>query len=137
MDTHSFLLRLKLNKLHDSGIFTVALLSELLNKQGGVTHLVQGYCMVAGDTCWHVWIEDDEGNVTDILRKIAISRDQNFEMCAFRLFTEPPAHDYDKNQSQLDLWDVYNDNPANFWKSAPKKFTDFRSKCHRLISKNS
>ena len=125
-----FAMHLRLHKQETSGIFAVILLHELLKKQGQDVKLVQGYLTVAGETCWHVWIEDAEKNIIDLGRILAEHKDANFSVCDFKYTTEKPVDakiEYDE-QNML-VWEARND--KNFLKAAPKGFTDFRSRIHR------
>ena len=124
-------LRVKLHKLEHQAVFIQALLCELLNKSGvpGVA-LVQGYCTVYGDSCYHVWVEDGQGSPFDVTKKLF----KEFDVPDFKLTKEPMkgAH---KDQLTVDLFDLYEKDTKEFWKKASKTFLDFRAKCHAQISK--
>jgi hypothetical protein len=129
-DVARFSLRIKLYKLADQAVFIQALLSELLNKSGsqGAT-VVQGYCTVYGESCYHVWVEDDKGVPTDIVQylfpeyqNVILSKDQ-------------PVGNTQKDQFTADLYELYKSDQKEFWKKAPKKFLEFRSKCHARVPK--
>ena len=125
-------LRLKLHKLENSGIFNAVLFHDTLNKNN--SELIQGYCTVNGDTCWHVWSRVS-GEDLDIARFIAILKDKEFERCEFKLGTEEPEG-AQKDPETLELWELYKRDKGAFWRKAPKKFLDFRSSHLRRISKN-
>jgi hypothetical protein len=136
MDPQQFALRLRLHKLQDTGVLATILLHELLQKQGKTVSLVQGYLTVMGETCWHVWIEDDKERPIDLGRILACMVDQEFTKCAFN---------YEKDKEKLAGFEIKED-PANktiwemredksFWKKAPKPFIEFRAKCHKTVSK--
>ena len=131
-DVSRFALKIKLYKLADQAVFIQALLSELLNKSGshGAT-VVQGYCTVIGESCYHVWVEDDKGVQTDIVQYLFP------EYPDVVLSKDPPIRDPQKDQFTVDLYELYKSDQKEFWKKAPKKFLDFRSKCHALLSKSS
>ena len=131
-DVARFSLRIKLYKLADQAVFIQALLSELLNKSGatGAT-VVQGYCTVLGESCYHVWVEDDKGVQTDIVQYLFP------EYPNVVLSKDTPTGDTQKDQFTVDLYELYKSDQKEFWKKAPKKFLDFRSKCHAHLSKSS
>jgi hypothetical protein len=80
-----------------------------------------------------VWVEDDKGVQTDIVQYL-FPEYQNIV-----LSKEPPVKDKDPQKDQLtvDLYELYTSDQKEFWKKAPKKFLDFRSKCHAHLSKSS
>jgi len=131
-DVARFSLRIKLYKLTDQAVFIQALLSELLNKSGATeATVVQGYCTAYGESCYHVWVEDDKGVQTDVVQYL-FPEYQNVT-----LSKEPPVKDPQKDQLTVDLYELYKSDQKEFWTKAPKKFLDFRSKCHALLSKSS
>jgi hypothetical protein len=132
MDPMRFALHLKLRKLDDTGILAVILLHELLLKQGQKNlELVQGYLTVMGETCWHVWIAQNETVIIDLGRIIATLKDPAFENCKFSYSLEKPEGDVTTDEQNLNIWESRND--KLFWKNAPKKFLEFRSKCHSRV----
>ena len=129
MDPQQFALRLKLHKLHDTGVLATILLHEILQKQGQQVTLVQGYLTVMGDTCWHVWIEDEKSRTIDLGRILACMIDSEFSKCDFKLEKEKPdGFEVREDPSNLKIWEMRNE--SGFWKkAASKKFLEFRSKC--------
>jgi hypothetical protein len=121
-------LKVKLNKLEHESVFIQAHLCELMNQEGAT--LVEGSCTVYGDSCYHVWIEDKDGRVTDVTRKLF----KEFDVPDFKL-SRDMAPGLQKDQKTADLFELYRDEPKEFWKKASKKFLDFRSKCRAQISK--
>ncbi len=123
-DVARYVLKLKLYKLADQAVFIQALLCELLNKSGstGAT-LVQGYCTAYGESCYHLWVEDDKGNVTDLTQylfpeyKVTLSKE--------------PIEGAAKEQFVVDLYDLYKSDQKEFWKKSTRRFLDFRAKCHK------
>lgn len=132
MDPHSFALRLRLHKLEDAGVHGVLLLHELLLKQGWTDlNLVQGFLSVAGENCWHVWITRDD-EIIDLGRILAELKEPEFKKCEFKyLLTEPDGYTKDKEDLNQKIWDSRES--KDFWKTVPKKFREFRSKCHSLV----
>ena len=126
-----YALKVKLNKLEHQAVFIQALLCELLNKSGvpGAT-LVQGYCTVYGDSCYHVWVEDAQGVPYDVTKKLF----REFDVPDFVL-TKDSIEGAQKDQLTVDLFEVYQSDQKDFWKKSPKKFIDFRAKCHTQLSK--
>jgi len=79
-------LKLKLNKIDNCGIAASILLNEILAKNGYKTKLVQGYCSLNQETCWHVWVQI-ENEKFDIGNTIACLHDKEFEKCSMILHT--------------------------------------------------
>jgi hypothetical protein len=132
IDPMNFALRLKLRKLDDTGLFALILLHELLLKQGWANlELVQGYLTVMGETCWHVWIVQNKKTIIDLGRIIATLKDSEFEKCKFDYSIEKPQFEIKLDQKNVDIWESRSD--RNFWKTAPKNFLEFRSRCHKLV----
>jgi len=127
-----YTLKVKLNKLEHQAVFIQALLSELLIKSGvsGAT-LVQGYCTVRGDSCYHMWVEDERGTVFDVTKKLF----KEFDIPDF-ILTKEHIEGAQKDQFVVDLCELYKSDQKEFWKKASKKFFEFRSKCHTQFSKN-
>jgi hypothetical protein len=94
------------------------------------SRLVQGYCSVNGDSCWHVivMVEDE---VLDIGYELACLQDPEFTKCKFVLSQVEPEGEYQKDQLVIDSWDLYQKDPKDFWKKMPKKVQDFRAKMMR------
>lgn len=131
-DIARFALRIKLYKFADQAVFIQALLCELLNKSGtskGST-LVQGYCTAYGESCYHVWVEDDKGVATD-LTKFLFPEYKNVTL------TKEPIEGAQKDQLTVDLYELYKSDQKEFWKKASRKFLDFRAKCHTQVAKSS
>ena len=131
MDPMQFALRLRLRKLDDTGLFAAILLHELLIKQGwSDLKLVQGYLTVMGETCWHVWMVH-RGLIIDLGRIIAVMKDNEFSKCTFDYSIEKPDFEIKIDHTNTEIWQTRAD--RNFWKSAPKKFLEFRSHCYKRI----
>jgi hypothetical protein len=126
-----YALKVKLNKLEHQSVFIQVLLSELLNKSGvsGAT-LVQGYCTVYGESCYHVWVEDDKGTSFDVTKKLF----KEFDIPDFKL-TKEPIVGAQKDQLTVDHYELYKSDPKEFWKKASRKFLEFRAKCHIHLAK--
>jgi hypothetical protein len=127
-------LRVKLHKLEKEAVFIQAILCELLNKVGGgkPSHrLVQGFCTAHGESCYHVWVKNDATSEDiDIIRYL-FPEYQTF-------LTQEEVPGALKDQLTVDLYELYaSGEQKDFWKKAPKKVLDFRSKCHSLASKSS
>ena len=127
-----YALKVKLNKLEHQAVFIQALLSELLNKSGAQkTTLVQGYCTVYGDSCYHVWVEDDQGVSFEVTKKLF----KEFDIPDF-ILSKDPIEGAQKDQLTVDLFELYTSDQKEFWKKASRKFLDFRAKCHTQFAKN-
>jgi hypothetical protein len=134
MDPNKFALHLRLHKLHDTGVLAVILLHELLQKQGRNVTLVQGYLTVMGETCWHVWIEDEKGFQIDLGRILACHVEPEFQKCEFKFMREKPEGvEVKEDPANVGIWDARNE--KLFWKRAPRPFLEFRSKCHKAVPK--
>jgi len=68
--------------------------------------------------------------VLDIGHILACMQDPEFSKCAFKLSMIEPA-EYQKEQSVIDSWELYQENPKDFWKKTPMKVQDFRAKMMR------
>jgi hypothetical protein len=129
-------LKLKLNKIDNCGIAAPILLNEILAKNGHKTKLVQGYCSLNQDTCWHVWVEvvDKCGSLgpekLDIGYTIACLNDKEFEKCNMILHTNlaPGADTPSSDTESLDNWELYEKDHKAFWKKQPIKVQNTRAK---------
>jgi hypothetical protein len=126
-----YALKVKLYKHDQQAVFIQALLCELLSKSGTLqTTLVQGYCTVYGDSCYHIWLEDEHGSIVDITKKLF----KEFDIPDFTV-TKDVIEGAHKDQLTADMFELYQNDTREFWKKASKKFLDFRAKCHAQISK--
>jgi hypothetical protein len=127
-------LKLKLNKIDDCGIAASILLNEILAKQGVSTKLVQGYCSLSGETCWHVWVEVESEfgpkQKLDIGYIIACLQDREFENCTVLLHTgiAPGSKEPKSDTETLDNWELYQKDSKEFWKKQSTKLQNFRAK---------
>ena len=122
-------LKLKLNKIDNCGIVAPILLNELLSKLGHETKLVQGYCSLSNETCWHVWVELGVQKL-DIGYTIACLHDKEFEKCTMLLHTNlaPGSSEPKTDTEVLDMWSVYQKDPKEFWKKQLAKIQTCRGK---------
>lgn len=122
-------LKLKLNKIDNCGLTAPILLNEILAKQGLKTRLVQGYCSLSEDTCWHVWVEIEHQKL-DIGYTIACLNDKEFEKCSMILHTglAPGAKPPQQDTESVDMWEIYQKDSKEFWKKQPIKVQNFRAK---------
>ena len=129
-------LKLKLNKIDNCGIAAPILLNEILAKNGYQTKLVQGYCSLNVDTCWHVWVEVVDKcsalgpEKLDIGHTIAGLSDKEFEKCNMILHTNlaPGSRKPSSDQETLDNWELYQSDHQAFWKKQSIKIQNFRAK---------
>ena len=129
-------LKLKLNKIDNCGLTAPILLNEILAKCGHTTQLVQGYCSLSEETCWHVWVEVDKcttlgpAQKLDIGYTIACLQDKEFEKCCPILHTSlaPGAKAPQRDTESVDMWEVYQKDTKEFWKKQPIKVQNFRAK---------
>ena len=133
MDIKKYALRVKLYKLEKEAVFIQAILCELLNKAigGKPSHrLVQGFCTAHGESCYHVWVKNDSTSEDiDVIRNLFPEYQT--------VLTQEEIPGAMKDQLTVDLYELYASGEfKDFWKKAPKKVLDFRSKCHSLLSKS-
>ena len=117
---------MRLNKIDGVGVTGPILLNELLYKSGYHSNLVQGYCTVNGESCWHVWVTN-AGSTHDIGYTLACLDDPEFSKCRFVLTQQEPET-FQKDKMVIDSWDVYLKDRHEFWKKMPKKIQNFRAK---------
>lgn len=122
-------LKLKLNKIDNCGLTAPILLNEILVKCGHTTRLVQGYCSLSDDTCWHVWVEIGAQKF-DIGYTIACLNDKEFLSCCPILHTSiaPGVKEPQRDTESLDMWEIYQKDSKEFWKKQPIKVQNFRAK---------
>lgn len=129
MDLDRLLLRLRLYKLETYVVESTVLFHEILPG----SELKSGYVMVNDrDCCWHTWVEKD-GQVYDLGLEIAKKNDPEFGLSDIKYLENKPegveAHE-DK-----ELIDRFNGHIADFWKTAPKNFREFRTKFKKTLNK--
>jgi len=122
-------LKLKLHKIDSCGIAAPILLNEILAKSGYQTKLVQGYCSINKETCWHIWVEVGAEKF-DIGYTIACLNDKEFEKCTMILHTNlaPGADTPSSDTASLDNWELYEKDHRSFWKKQPIKVQNARAK---------
>ena len=122
-------LKLKLHKIDSCGIAAPILLNEILAKNGYQTKLVQGYCSLNKETCWHIWVQIGDEKF-DIGYTIACLNDKEFEKCnmILHLNLAPGAETPKTNTETLDDWEMYQAEHHSFWKKQPIKVQSIRSK---------
>ena len=128
-----FILHMRLSKLDNTGILPPILLCELLIHIGFTNcKLKQGFISISGEGhCWHVWIENN-GTVIDINQDIACHLNEYFRNITFDLTTETPEK-FDKDDTHVHLWELYNENKTTYWKEQPMNIKNFRSKIFNKI----
>ena len=119
------LLRLRLHKLDHHVVESTVLLHELLLG----SKLKSGYILINGkDCCWHTWVEKD-GQRYDFGFELACKQDENFKNAHIGyLDSKPPDMQVHEDR---ELMDRFNGKTADFWKTAPKQFRDFRTNIKR------
>jgi hypothetical protein len=95
--------------------------------------LKSGYILINNtDCCWHAWVEHED-HIFDLGIDIAKRRDPGFAISDVDYFTEPPA--MVKPTEDKEIVDRFNGHIADFWKTAPKEFRDFRSEFKRTVNR--
>ena len=122
-------LKLKLNKIDSCGIAASILLNEILAKNGYQTKLVQGYCSLNKETCWHIWVEIGSEKF-DIGYTFACLHDNEFEKCQpiLHMNLAPGAEPPKTDTETLDDWELYEKDHRAFWKKQPIKIQNVRAK---------
>jgi hypothetical protein len=120
-------LKLKLHKIDNCSIVSPILLNEILTKNGYNTEIVQGYCSLKNETCWHLWVESATSEQFDISYTTACLHDKQFENCRMFLHrnTVNPAK---SDQEILDNWELYQKDHMAFWKKQSVKVQSVRAK---------
>lgn len=122
-------LKLKLHKIDSCGIAAPILLNEILSKNGYHPKLVQGYCSLNKETCWHIWVQIGAEKF-DIGYTIACLNDTEFEKCnmILHLNLAPGAKTPKIDTETLDNWEIYQEDHNSFWKKQSIKVQSIRSK---------
>ena len=122
-------LKLKLHKIDSCGIAAPILLNEILAKNGYETKLVQGYCSLNKDTCWHIWVQVGTEQF-DIGYIIACLNDKEFINCnmILHLNLAPNSEKPMSNPETLDYWEIYQGDHKAFWKKQSIKVQNARAK---------
>jgi len=131
---NKLILHLRVNKLDNTGIYPPILLHELLiYKNFTNCKLKQGFISMNGQNhCWHLWIENGD-EVIDINQDIARHLNDYFKLIKFDLTTETPEK-YDKDETNVCQWELYNEEKKKFWKEQSMKSRNFRGKViHKLF----
>lgn len=126
-----FCLHVRANKLQNTKGIWLPILYHELNKDD--TILVQGWVRDQlsdnGSGTWHLWCESACGERIDI-HKILLEMDENF----YNLFytTEKPER-VDEDEEAIKMWELYEENPKDFWKKQDSPVRSFRSKISSLV----
>jgi hypothetical protein len=129
MDLDRLLLRLRLYKLDSHVVESTVLFHEITPG----SELKSGYVMVNDrDCCWHTWVEKD-GQIFDLGLEIAKKNDPEFGLSNISYLEDKPEGV--EAYEDKDLIDRFNGHIADFWKTAPKNFRDFRTKFKKTLNK--
>ena len=121
------LLRLRLNRLDEHIVESTVLFHEITPG----SELKSGYILINGsDCCWHTWVEND-GHRYDLGLEIASMNDPEFKKSRVEYLLDKPS-DKEVNENQ-EIIDRFDGHIAEFWKTAPKKFREFRSKFKKSL----
>jgi len=126
------LLRLRLYKLDNYIVESTVLLHEILSG----SQLKSGYVLINGrDCCWHTWVEHG-GKRYDFGFELACKQDENFKNAHIEYLDNlSTEHSHLEVHEDKELVERFNGHIADFWKTAPKNFREFRSKFKRSSSK--
>ena len=124
----SLALRLRLNKLDDSGFLAAITLRDALIKKGSPAIIRQGYIQVNSSVAWHVWVECDD-EIMDIGMTLASLVDTEFnKITPVYLLSEPTNVVVDKNEKVIEDFNLFQTNSKEFWYTVDRKFKAFHSK---------
>ena len=119
-------LRIRLNKLEEHPLEAVVLLHEVTPE----STIKEGYLVINDrDCCWHAWVETKDGAALDINYKLITLKEPEFESCKTERVMEKPV-DLEAHQDQQVI-DRFHLPMREFWKSAPRKYQEFRGKIKR------
>ena len=123
-------LRLKLNKIDNLGISAPILLNEILEKNKYKTKLVQGYCSLNNETCWHVWVLINNNEQIDINYTIACLNEEKFLKSNMLLHMNilPNSQTPTFDTETVDNWELYQKDHKAIWKKQPIKLQNIRAK---------
>ena len=124
-------LRLKLYKIVKNPSSVILLHESIPNSK-----LVHGHCTVMNGTCWHIWVETQNGTRLDITRHMAELEDPEFKKCEFVLGVGLLPDNCMKDPDVLNAYELYRKDPKTFWKEQPKAMREFRSKFLRDSKKS-
>lgn len=119
-------LKMRANKVHDCGLEAAILVNELVKGE-----LTQGYLVVEDTACWHVWSDEPYYDIGMTLAKLA---DPGFSNVPIQHALE--ADQFESDPEIIQRYELYKKDPKQFWKTAPKRFQDFRAKILRENNKS-
>lgn len=125
---HTFCLKYRVKKINCSVIHQCALFIGFLKRNGiPDATMVKGFCTCAAAACRHYWVKVGDDRI-DVSREIT------------KFYTPEIAHipvtlseDIDEKTKRVDLqdpkiveeherlFDLWTENPSNFWKESPKR----------------
>lgn len=130
---NKLILHLRLNKVDNAGIIPPILLHELLVHKKFKCELQQGFISMSNQGhCWHLWIKTEDETVMDINHDIACHINEYFKAVEFDLTPIAPEK-YDKDDTQVSQWELYNEDKKKFWKEQPMNMKNFRAKMFRTF----
>ena len=127
-----FCLRVRVNKLqHHKGIWLPILYHEL-NRDD--TILVQGWVrdQEPGTGSWHVWCETAGGELIDPQVSLLEMDDIWYKL----IYTTDKPENPSQDEDIVNQWELYEQDPPDFWKNQTSDIKSFRSKIFTLIKKN-
>lgn len=123
-----YILKLRVNGLHNCGLYGNILLHELFVRHDGATDskLVQGYITVGFETCWHMWVEMGDAKY-DVISNISDTK--------FEYLYDRPESGAEEDDEVTEEFELYKSNKVEFWTkpSTPQKVKNFRAKIMRGI----
>jgi hypothetical protein len=110
-------LRLKLRKVEGSIVHHNAILARASKGK-----LVEGYVLCIKQACWHCWVDKD-GERMDVYSQMPGAIPFEYSETIPEGYEEMIHENIDENKRAFKL---YQENPKQFWKDAPKKVREFK-----------
>lgn len=129
-----FCLHIRANKLqHNKGIWMPILYHET---QKDITVLVQGWIKDQPEQpqSWHLWCETAVGERHDPQITLLEMEEVYYKLIYETPLEKPP--DAQEDEEIVNLWELYEKDPQEFWKKQDHEVRSFRSKIFSLIKKN-
>ena len=125
-------LKFRVNKIQVPGIYGPIILCEFLNhlQKTNAYSIKEGYLKIETndkpEVCWHLWVENEEGEKFDINKLLAERNDEEFSVCDFEYMDS--VDESVKPEDIYKEWELYQKDKKEFWKKSPMKLKNFRSK---------
>ena len=129
---HRFCIKYRVNKAECSVIHQCALFIGYLKRNGISSTMTKGFCTCAGAACRHFWVDADTQKI-DIAREISKFHTPELEyiptVLQYEIADDVKRIDLqdpkivEENERLFELW---NENQAEFWKTSSPKIRNIR-----------